>query len=151
MRNLSALAASIFLAFGCAGHGVSDETSQLDAALADQRAENARHERACELAVSMPDVLSDLSQHVQTMYSHMERMNHSMGEMSSCVSGESSRFAGELSNLRIELDDHVSRLSAAPDLAAAHHECIRHAPMMSEALNAMRTELRRTSCWMMDH
>lgn len=146
MWTQSILVASILLASACSDGAMNGDTRELNAALAEGRAENARHEQACNVADAMPAVLDELGRHEQAMNGMMGRMAQGMGEMSSCSNSETNRVSTAMSSMRSEVDGHRVRLEAASDLQAAHHECSLHASTMDATLRGVVADLDQMSC-----
>ncbi|HWA70729.1 MAG TPA: hypothetical protein VG937_00270 [Polyangiaceae bacterium] len=147
---IQSMAAVLLLASSaCSSSSMESAAHEMNGALSDARAENARHQGTCAAAESLPDVMTELTMHESAMNGTMTDMDHAMGKMMGCSSSEMDRVAAGISGVRSDMAGHRARLETASDIQAAHDECAAHHSALETKLSTMGADTGHMSCMMM--
>jgi hypothetical protein len=146
--------AALFTACGYS-HMTMGGDSAMHAALEDAEVENQRHAGVCESAPSMPDMMSELDRHENSMVGLMERMAEERRRMDSGSTGMSMGRCSDPSfeHMSLTLDSmypamsaHIARMREAGELGAARSECAGHTDAMAEMMRDMMDDVESMSC-----
>ena len=122
----------------------------MHAALADAETENQRHAGACDTAPSMPDMMSELDRHDNSMGAIMERMDGARGRMGMgmghCTGSTFEHMSETLDGMHAMMSEHIDRMRAAEELDAARSECATHTGAMAEMMQSMMDDVESMSC-----
>ena len=150
------IAALLFSApLGACSHTdmMGDGDTAMHAALADAEAENQRHAEACETAPSMPDMMSELDRHDNSMSAIIERMDGARGRMGGgfmgighCTGSTFEHMSETLDGMHSVMSEHIDRMRTTEELDAARSECATHTGAMDEMMQSMMDDVESMSC-----
>jgi hypothetical protein len=126
------------------------------AAVSDADHEHDRHAAACSAASSIDDMMTELSQHEDSMDSILARMDDAqdhmrMGSMMSmhCSGPSFDDMSTSLSEMHTEMASHAERMRVATSIDDARAECVAHTDATREMMHSMHDDLDAMPCMQM--
>lgn len=125
---------------------MNDGLSSMHEAVTDAEAENERHSIACDVAESMPAMLSELDCHESGMTQAMDRLDGALGGMGHCSGGNLDDLSHSATQMHSEMSDHHHRMRSSETLDVARAECSAHVGSMVGMVQNMMGDLAGMSC-----
>jgi hypothetical protein len=149
--------ATLVLAAACTHATETNEAGQnMLAAISEADQETSRHAGACEAAPAMDDMMTELSQHENTMDGIMSRMDDArdhmrMGSMMSmhCSGSSFDQMCSSLSEMHTEMASHADRMRSAASLDNARNECVAHTNATRDMMQSMHDDVENMPCMQM--
>lgn len=144
------------LSVGCAQNaGTNPASAEMSEALSDANQENERYTAACDTASSTTDMMSDFTDHQETMGNILSRMDAAREHMGSgsdsmmsmhCSGASFDRMCTSLTGMHDEMTSYAGRMRSAASLEEERGACTAHTDAMAAMTNGMRNDLAGMPC-----